>query len=484
MNFSFLNYLMLRFFSFLMLFLTSVLLPAQVYSIEGYAPGYEKQKVSLHVYQEYITNTELELGQAIVNDSGFFTISSDIYRNEPEQIERVFLRFGKQRGFLYAEPGRVIRIQLPLRDSLRMINPEVEYEAQLTYFTNDSTDMNFLAIDFNQQFQKFWDQNFTYFLTKSSYNKLDSFHLAMQKKYEFVKNPYFKTWMNYNLASLEDATFHPEKKLANLYLIHQPIAYRNNEYMNFFNSFFKEYVYAASVTREGRGIAPAINRWISYDSLMAAMRPLRWLENDTLRELVMLKSLYEIYNNPAYNSRNILSIVQQTITKSKIAEHRQIARNILSSYTRFQPGTSASHFTAVDRTGQLMDVLQDFQGKYIYLFFFTEWNVNAQNEMRLLSEMQKKYGKKIMFVSVSIGTDTLAWKKMLKDNPKYNWTILHYNFNEQVKTDYNIYVVPTAFLIDPDGFFIEVPADLPSGSIERTFYQIANPRRKPATIGR
>jgi thiol-disulfide isomerase/thioredoxin len=468
---------MAKFFILIFLLFPGVFF-AQICTIEGYAPDYQNQKVSLHAYEDYITYTEQDLGQAIVNDSGFFTIQYEV-----QDIERVFLRFAKQRGFLYAEPGRTVRVQVPRRDTQRMINPDVEYEAQLTYFTDDSTDMNFLAIDFNRHFQTFWNRNYMYFLAKSSYHKLDSFHLAMNKRYEFVKNPYFNIWMNYNLASIEDATFHPEKKLAALYLINHPIKYKNNEYMNFFNSFFKDYLYSASVTKNGSRIHPAINIWVSYDSLMAAIQPLRWLENDTMRELVMLKSIYEQYNNPAYDRGNILSIVQQTITRSKVAEHRQIARNILAQYTRFKPGVAASRFIAIDRTGKAVDVLQETQGKIVYLFFFTEWNVKAQNEMRLMSELHRKYGKKIAFVGISTGSDTAAWKKLLKENPKYTWTMLHYNFNEQIKADYDIYALPSAFLIDETGLFITIPADLPSGTIEQTMYRVANPRRKPQMIG-
>ncbi|MCU0434444.1 MAG: TlpA family protein disulfide reductase [Bacteroidia bacterium] len=463
----------------LLLLLSPLLKAAKPCTIEGYAKGFEGQIISLHTYEEYITMAERKLGETVVEADGHFE-----FTYEAENVERVFVRYTHLRGFLFAEPGRLVRIMCPPRDSARMVNMDVEYETQLTYFTEDSTDMNFLAIDFNMNFQKFWNKNFSYFVDKSSYTKLDSFHTAMRKHYTFVKNPYFMPWMEFTFASMEDATFHSEKKLAKNYLIGKKIYYNNNEYMNFFNSFFEDYMYTGSIRKEGAGINPAINVWVSYDSLMKSMKTLRWLENDTLRELVMLKGLFECYNNPAFIPRNILSLAQQTTSRSRVPQHREIARRIVAFYTKLKAGSMAAHFEAIDKTGKSIDPIAEFAGKPVYLFFFSEWNTNAQNEMRLMSELHKRYGKKMTFVAVSVGNDTLAWKKFLRENPKYNWVMLHYNFDERIKNAYSIYATPLGFFIDEEGRLLAAPAELPSGGeLEPQIYKLLNPRAAPLRVG-
>ncbi|HET6990619.1 MAG TPA: TlpA disulfide reductase family protein, partial [Bacteroidia bacterium] len=224
------------------------------------------------------------------------------------------------------------------------------------------------------------------------------------------------------------------------------------------------------------GMVNAINNIISYDSLMANMKRLPWLENDTLRELVMLKGLFESYTNPAFNSRNILAIAQQAATRSKIAEDRRIARNIVSFYSKLKRGTMAPHFTAVNRSGVEIDPLEMYKGHYIYIFFFATWNEHAMSEFRYLDGLQKKYGKKIDFVCVSLDRDTNAYKAFLKANPKYKELILHYDFREKTKDDYNLFDVPAGYIIDPDGKFFVSPCDNPSGDLEYSFYKIANPK--------
>jgi thiol-disulfide isomerase/thioredoxin len=326
---------------------------------------------------------------------------------------------------------------------------------------------------------KFWNKTIIdIYHPVIEYHKLDSFRLAMNVHYKNVSNPYFLPWMNCSIASLQDATYNAEKSLFETYLLHKPVQYNNEQYMNFFNSFFKDYVYVHSMKKDGENIRSAINQFGTYDALMGALKTVRLLDaDDTLRELVMLKGLYELYDNPAYVPRNILAIAEQTSTQSKIPEHRQIARNMIAQFTKLDVGTTAPAFTAIDRKGNSVSPLQDFHGKYVFLHFYTSWNAHALQEMKLLIDLQKKYGKKIAFVSISLDQDTAAYKKFLAANPKYNWTMLHYNFNEQLKEDYQLFAYPAYFIIDDQGKFFEAPAESPMGNLEYKLWRICNPRR-------
>jgi thiol-disulfide isomerase/thioredoxin len=193
----------------------------------------------------------------------------------------------------------------------------------------------------------------------------------------------------------------------------------------------------------------------------------------------MLKGLFESYNNPAFNPRNILAVAQQASTRSKIAEDRRIARNIVSFYTKLKRGTMAPHFVAVNKLNVEIDPLDTYKGHYIYLFFFATWNEHAMSEFRYMVDLQKKYGKKIDFVCVSLDKDTNAYKAFIKANPKYNWMILHYDFHEKTIDDYNLYDVPAGYIIDPDGKLYVSPCDNPSGDLEYNLYRIANPKAAP-----
>lgn len=442
-------------------------------TIFGFAPGREGAVLGIYSYDDYITLTEIKLGETIVGDSGKFSVTF-----EAPEITKVMIRSQKLIGFLYAEPGRKIEVEFPERDPKAMVNPDVEYTTDVSIYTEDSTDMNFLASDFNRKFYKWWGQNYIHLVSKDSMMVLDSFAVRMKRHYHWVKNPYFKPWMEYGIAAMQDATLRSPLKSGTIYLTGRKIHYHNSEYMAFFNSFFKDYLYKWSLRKEGSGIMYAINEMISYDSLLGAMKNLPWMKNDSLREMVMLKGLFEVYDNPAFNSRNVLAIAQLASIRSPVAEHRRIARNIVSFYTWLKKGSAAPAFTTIDRKGAAVDPLLANRGKYIYLFFYSTTNPSSVSELRYSSGLQKKYGKSITFINVSVDADTLAWKKFLLANPKISGTMLHYDFKQKTKDDFKLYTVPAGFIIDPDGKFYLSPADNPSGDLEAAFAKIATLKGK------
>lgn len=441
----------------------------------GVGPG---NVIGLYMYEDYITYTEKKLAETITGDSGKFSM-----RIEVDKITWVFIRCENLHGFIFATPGKTSDVYFPPRDPDLQISKEAQYEVPVSIWVTDSSDMNFLAADYNDKFNYFWgdpkSNKYLEFVAGQSAEVLDTFHNQMTRHYRWVKNEYFHTWLEYGFASMENATFQSERRTAYRYLVGKPIQYDNHEYMGFFNNFFENYVYRWSLKTQGSGIYRAINIRVSYDSAMAAMRNLPYLKNDTLRELVLLKGLTELYYNMSYDPRNIISVAQQIGIASKVSEHREIARNIVQMFSKLRIGSMAAHFSGLNVKGERIDPLELYKGKYIYFFFFATWNVNSINEMRYMAELQKKYGKSIQFVSISMDDDTTAWKKFMKANPKYNWLNLHYDFDNRIKDNYNLFGYPIGYIIDPEGKFYTSPADKPSGDLEYVLYHIQNPKKSP-----
>lgn len=462
----------------LILLATTFTAKADEWTVHGRAGVGPGNVIAIYAYEDYITYTEKKLAETITGDSGKFSMTVDV-----EKISWVFLKCQNLYGFVFATPGKKTEVFFPARDPEFQVSAEAQYEVPVTLWTSDSTDMNFLAADYNDKFNFFWGDStsnkYIEFVAGQSAEVLDTFHNQMTRHYRWVKNPYFHTWLEYGFASMENATFQSERRTAQRYLVDKEIQYDNHEYMNFFNNFFEGYVYRWSMKKQGEGIYRAINVKVSYDSAMAAMRNLPYLKNDTLRELVLLKGLFELYYNMSYDPRCVISVAQQLGVASPIREHREIARNIVQMFSKLRVGTTASHFNGLNTKGEKIDPLELYKGKYIYIFFFATWNTNSLTELRYMSELQKKYGKDIQFVSISMDDDTTAWKKFMKANPKYNWLNLHYDFDNRIKDDYNLFAYPIGYIVGPDGKFYTSPADKPSGDLEYVLYRIQNPKKPP-----
>lgn len=108
---------------------------------------------------------------------------------------------------------------------------------------------------------------------------------------------------------------------------------------------------------------------------------------------------------------------------------------------------------------------------------------SCQQQMKIIPSLIKKYGDRITFVSISTDKTNADLKNFQTKNPKYTWLFLYDNSLGKLKSDYEIKSLPTYFLIDSDGRFIQVPADSPDEDIDRAFYDITKPKAKTHGIG-
>ena len=450
-------------------------LSAQSVFINGYAPGYKNQEMTLFTYGDFVSNVEIPVATQQVNDSGFFK-----FRFDTKEIKYILLRAGKQKANMYLEPGREYKIYFPLPDSGRVVNPNVEQKVDLTFAVTDSTELNALIIDYNEQFGKFWTDNYQYFVQKKSRARLDSFELNMLARYAALNNPYFKSYIIYNIAELDLNTFQGKNDLARKYISGKPVLYDSHEYMNFFNKYFNKYLQFFCLGKNGSTLTEAINTKASYESCLEALSIDKLLKSDTLRELVLINGLSQLYYLREFKRANIIRILERISSTSKIEKHQAIAGNVLRSFSKLQPGAPAPAFSLKDKTGKQIN-LSDFDGKYVYLDFWATWCSPCLQELKLMVELQKKYGDKIVFISITTDEDSTLLKKFLLKNPKYDWLFLQ--GDAHVKADYEIQSIPSYFLINTFGKLEQSPALRPSEMIEATFSELTRKKTVFKTPG-
>ena len=433
--------------------------------ILGFAPAYKGKEITLYAYADYISKLLIPVATNQVNDSGSFHFT---FNNN--QIQHLLIRSGNEQAGMYVEPQKDYTILFPGRDTLRYPNLNVLQEVELSFAVYDTTEINARIIDYNERFASFWTDNYQFFVLKQYKARLDSFATAIKAHYAPCNNAYLNQYIELALAKLELNTFHSKPDLASRYLLHQPIEYDNFEYMGFFNEFFHQYVQNYALSKNGEGFIAAVNTTANHDACMRILGGDKLLENDTLRELVFLKGLSEIYYNPAYKRANVLKLIDHIASNSLIQAHRTIASNVLRTFSALQPGSMAPNFTVSDRKGKAHS-LSDYKGKYLYLMFWTSNSTASMQEMKLLPALKRKYGDKITFITISEFQDSLAEKQFMK-TPRYDWTFLHTIEGQTLKDSYEIKSYPAYYLINPQGKFVQVPALSPVQSIESSLYEI------------
>ena len=99
-------------------------------------------------------------------------------------------------------------------------------------------------------------------------------------------------------------------------------------------------------------------------------------------------------------------------------------------------------------------------------------------EMKEIADMKKKYGDRVVFVSISTDEVEEDFKKFLEKNPKYDWVFLHFGIDKNIKNKYNIKALPTYYFINQEGKLVLSPAITPKQGFELTLQEMFQYKNK------
>lgn len=461
-----------------LLLLLPILCMGQKTSITGTALAYPNQEISVWSDLDPISGQKKELAFSEIDSAGNFELAFT-----PPDITYITLKINNAVASLYAEPGASYRVKMAAPDSTTYQNPFLEHDVKLEIQLNSKTEINALTLDFDNRFDNFLGVEYKAFVRRTPREKIDSFRVAMNDFYSSVHHPYFKNYYTYAIAALEEETKTDDAKMYNTYIHYRPILYNQTEYMHLFNAFYQQKLQNFALTKEGNPLFFQINERGSFAGALEILKRAKYVENDTIAELVLLKGLKESYYDNSFKRASIIAILQQIEKESTIPMHRTIAFNLLSSFSKLQKGTPAPYFELPDKDGKTHSLDELRNGKMVYLAFFDKNCEECMQQMKVISTYKKIYGERIEFVSIANEENNEGLKKFLQSNPKFDWKFVYDNTKGKLKATYEIRSLPAYFLIDANGKFIRVPADGPDGDIEQVFYDLTKIKNKLHNVG-
>jgi peroxiredoxin len=460
----------------LLLFLSVSLAAGQNITIQGSAPACKGKEAGLYTYDDLLTYRELKQSSTTIDTAGNFTLklNSDI-------IQRVFIKIENRKGHLYAAPGGAYNVIFPDPDTIKYQNPNTVKLVSLNWKFKDTLDINALIIHYNMFFEDYYSQRYEYFVTNRAFEKIDSLRILSAQRYKHVKDPYFQNYIDYSITSFK-ASFSRNEKSIQKEFAKRPVQDRNNEYMELFNIAFKGYFQKLLLTARETQLMSSINDRSSYPALLETLAKEELLANDTLRELVMLKGIYDAYTDTRFKRDNLKDILEQAAAGSKIEEHRKMAANINRIFNTLALGSSAPRFELPDKSGKMVN-LSDYKDKIVYIGFFTTTCTKCLQELKAFTDLKKELGDKVVLISISLDDTIDEFNSFLAKNPKYNWTFLYTGSDSRIKEDYNIKAIPAFFLINPQGKLAQFPAQSPSQGVEEMLKRMSKKDNKTGVPG-
>lgn len=441
-------------------------------TLTGYAPEFLGKEVVLKTYQDYITFNTVELGRGMVS------LEDSIFRIPFKTATTVkgVIEIDKNEAELYLAPNTNYQVYFPRSEE------PVSYKnagTNVYFFGLDSTDINYRILEYHQWFDTYVAYNERLMAMGKFQECLDTFKVNVQQAYAGIDDPFFVTYVRYDIAEMELSTGagRSSEGRLNTYLNYVepfPVYYENDRYMKFVLSFYKK-MFGDYLPDTEASINMAIYN-ASPTRMMQALRSDLFLANPELRELMMINKLGKAFYKEIDFRPNILMILDSVANNPAFPYNSIVAKNVRGYITNLEPGYPAPAIQ-LENGDEDPVTWAKYKGKFVYLNFFATWNDRSVQEMQVIENLVKKYDEDIAFVSLCTDKEKGTFDTYMSENPEQNWDVFYIGETDDLMKSFMVLDVPSYYLIDQEGFMAMAPALAPSPSgeyrsIEETFFYI------------
>ena len=459
-------------FSLLIIFFLFPFLSFNQVTIHGVAPSYVGKTIQVYRILDFFSNKEEMIASTTVKSDSTFTL----YFDSP-YTQKIIIKSNNNNGFLLTQPNAIYHIDLPEKDKYTPYRPDGN-QVEIGFYDLDSTDINYKILGFQRWVDYFLGNNFHLKSTKPiEFTKnMDGFKSRVEKAYQNDTSTYLKTHIKFTFASLDNiqtAAARNRYEKHDFYIKYTPVQYHNEKYMQYISDFYQKMM-PRLPSKTNQAVYEAILN-SSPTLMMKAFGTEYTLINLRIREMVMIKTLSEIYYSDDYPQTNIITILDSLSNKCLFKENEIIAQNLRERVTALVPGGKAPSFVLMANDME-SKTQSSFTGKYIYFHFFDPESNESAKELPLLEEMYSKYSPYIEFVSIVRQNSKYSKTatKIMNDLP---WDVYPIKASNSIWKNYQVESLPLYILIDSQGYIVSSPAlgPKPNGqyqTIDRTFFYI------------
>lgn len=452
----------------LMLLFISTLLQAT--EIKFSAPDYAGNSFNFYVVDNFITEKQTIVGEGTADEQGNFSCEIDI----PESMT-VYCEFDVYKVWMVATPGESHEVILPPKREKRSSNPYFRPQVfHLGIKGASPENTNVLINGFGRQYTQKMSKNMQEIMYRRNLDAAETVVAELQELFPVTDNEYFEQYKLYKYASAKyTALIQDPTPIMEEYFIDQPILYKQPEYAELFDKLFLKYLQYATQQVNGQKVSLMLNSG-AYEQLID------WLTldmgfNKQLAEAIIMKGVKPLFYSKRFNTNGLFAILQKIGETSENAVHKETANNIYNELARTNYGTIAPELDLVDIYGNFVG-WEDFDGMYVYLCFTRTDNEKFAPHKELMKQFQIKYQDDLAIVIV-LEDDKIEENAELLSNDDFDWTVLRGQTRREIYDAYSVRILPTYFLIDPQGKMAGSQAPWPDENFEMQFANILKATR-------
>lgn len=458
---------------FLFIFVFLLNFTVQGTTLTGYAPSNIGDKAILFTYADYFTMTKVVLAESEVSSLD----SSFTFNYKIANTVKAIIQIGNTESEVYLSPDNNYKL-LYSKDEEKAVSFAIQ-KANIFFFELDTADINYKILQYHNWFDEYIYYHQYDIMRKGIAPYIDTFKIYAYEAYANESNNYFVNYVRFNIAALEKAKVKSSSKKSKYTYYKEliqpfPVYAYNDQYMQYIKSFYSSDFNSLNIKLRS-DIILAIDH-SSPSRLMTALHRDPFFANDEIRELMMVNMLGNAYYSRQFNRKNIATILDSVNRFAKFEHSSLVAKNMIDYLTKIEAGYPSPEINEINQFGDVVN-WGTYDGKFIYVNFFSTWNQDAINEMKLMEELYTKYSDYVEFVSFCTDKDSSTYNAYLKQTPTVIWPMVYIGDEHHILEDFNVKTFPFYVLIDQEGFISQAPSKSPSPdgvyeTIENTFKYI------------
>jgi peroxiredoxin len=429
------------------------------------APEYSGSSFVFYTIPNFLTENQEIVGEGTVDENGDFSCTIDISGTMP-----VYSEFGVYRGWIIIEPDKTLEIILPPKEEKQSSNPYFRPKTIHFGLKNGSPDnVNLLISNFNRQYNMQMSQNMQEIFYRRSIEAAEKVVENLKGQFAETNNEYFENFKKYKYANTKyTALMQSPEPIIEEFFTEQPILYTLPEYSDLFDKIFGKHLQYATQQVNGQRISVMLNSG-AYEQLMD------WLTveesfNTKIAEAIIIKGIKPLFYSKRFNTVGLFTILQRITDSSENETHQTAANRIFNELAQTQYGAVAPELALLDINGNYIN-WDSFDGKYVYLCFTRTDNVKFNPHKELIKEIQNQYKDDLSIVIV-IEDDDIEKNADKLESDGFEWTILRGQTRREVYQSFNVRIMPTYFLVDPQGRMAGSQAPWPDENFEMQFANV------------
>ena len=234
----------------------------------------------------------------------------------------------------------------------------------------------------------------------------------------------------------------------------------NNEHYlasNAFVYFLTYYVNHKTKKEKGKDIVSPMDQIVTARKVFKGIIREKAIETIVLSAFAngtpdIVRKMYEIAQSEIRNKEGISTIESR-----------------YNSVSALFPGNPAPTFTLKTKEGKIVS-LEDFKGKIVYLDFWASWCAPCMMEMPSAKKLQDTFATKdVVFLYVSVDESEEDWLKAMAAKNMKGVHVRVKGFDDSLPKKYAVQGIPSYFLIDRKGLFMNNNPPRPSNE---SIYQV------------